>query len=242
MSAELQTATQVTLPTGALDGHMLLILLIMLFAGLLGGVANCFLADREGAPTRIDWIKYPLLGVVAALTAPLFLNMLASTLLEGARTKPVDFFVFAGFCVIYVVASRRVFENLIQRMLEQVRRDVRQLKQKRDELPLQAPPPKQEPVLAKEVDAASKEALSYNDIEILRTLADQSFVYGNLAAICECTGLARDLVSQRLTALKSQGVIETRINDRNVLHWSVSLRGKTILDEVLNGQDDIKTA
>ena len=47
---------------------------------------------------------------VAALTVPLFLNMISSTLLEGARTKPVDLYVFCGFCLIYVVASRRLFE------------------------------------------------------------------------------------------------------------------------------------
>jgi hypothetical protein len=108
MSAELQTAFNVTTPSGGLDTHMLLILIIMVIAGILGGAANYFLADRHGEPARRDWLKYPILGIVAALTVPLFLNMISSTLLEGARTKPVDFFAFAGFCLIYVIASRRL--------------------------------------------------------------------------------------------------------------------------------------
>ena len=67
-------------------------------------------------------------------------------------------------------------------------------------------------------------------------------MYGNLAAICERTGLNRDFVSQRLTIMKSMGVIETRINDKNVLYWGVSVRGKAVLGDILSGQEDKKIA
>lgn len=244
MSAELQPALQVTAPSGALDGHMLLILAIMVVAGILGGAANYFLADRHGEPARSDWLKYPVFGVVAALTVPLFLNMISSTLLEGARTKPIDFYVFAGFCLIYVVASRRLFENMVQLLMgqiDQVRRDVGQIKQQRRDEPIMAPTRLEaEPAKAAEPDP--KEVLSYNDVEILRALSEESFVYGNLAAICDSTGLARDFVSQRLTVMKALGVIETRINDKNVLHWFVSARGKAVLGDILGGQEQKKTA
>jgi len=244
MSAELQTAFQVTTPTGGVDTHMLLILAIMLAAGILGGAANYFLADRQGEPGRKDWLKYPLLGIVAALTVPLFLNMMSSTLLEGARTKPVDFFAFAGFCLLYVVASRRLMENVAQRLLgqlDQVKREVGQLKQqKREESTAAAA--RVEPAAPVVAEAEPREVLTYNDVEILRALAEESFVYGNLAAICERTGLARDFVSQRLTVMKAMGVIETRINDKNVLHWAVSLRGRSLLGEILSGQEEKKTA
>ena len=241
MATELQSALQVTAPSGALDSHMLIILAIMLACGLLGGVANYFLSDRQTESGRHDWIKYPVLGVVAALTVPLFLNMMSSTLLEGARTKPLDLYVFAGFCLIYVVASRRLLENVIHRLLAQldhVKRDMQQIKQQRQELP---------PIVIREEKAEApaaetkveipRETLSYNDIEILRALSEESYVYGNLAALCDKTGLARDLVSQRLTVMKAMGIIETRINEKNVLHWFVSPRGKQLLSEILNGED-----
>lgn len=243
MSADLQPALQVTTPSGTLDGHMLLILAIMVVAGVLGGIANYFLADRHGEPARRDWVKYPVFGIVAALTVPLFLNMISSTLLEGARTKPVDFYVFAGFCLIYVVASRRLFENMVQRLMgqiDQVRRDVGHLKQQKRDEPVVAAKSEPEPIKLAEPDP--KEVLSYNDVEILRALAEESFVYGNLAAICDSTGLARDFVSQRLSVMKAMGVIETRINDKNVLHWFVSARGKAVLNDILGGQEQKKIA
>lgn len=238
MSGELQTAIQINVPGGGVDTHMLLILLIMVVAGLLGGVANYFLADRPVEASRRDLTKYTVLGVIAALTVPLFLNMMSSTLLEGARTKPVDFFVFAGFCLLYVIAARRLMENVAQRLggqLDLMKREVGQLKRQQAEAA----------VAAERVEPQAetpREVLSYNDVEILRALAEENLVYGNLAAICERTGLARDFVSQRLTVMKSLGIIETRINDKNVLHWGVSVRGKAVLGEILTGQDDKKSA
>ena len=245
MSAELQPALQVTTPHGALDGHILLIFGIMVVMGILGGVANFYLADRHGDAGRRDWAKYPVFGVVAALTVPLFLNMISSNLLEAARTRPVDFFVFAGFCLIYVVASRRVFENAANKLLgqvDQMKREMVQIKQQRQEVALSAL--REEPAVAADTPLPAvkpeviKESLSYNDIEILRALSEDSYVYGNLAGLTDKTGLARDLVSSRLTVLKSLGLIETRINDKNVLHWFVSPKGKQTLGDILSGQED----
>ena len=243
MNPELQKSLLVTSLPSTLDGYMLVILLIMVAAGVLGGLANYFLSERQRDTVRHEWVKYAILGVVSALTVPLFLNMISSNLLEAARSRPVDFFVFAGFCLIYVVASRRVFENVANRLLhqmDQMKREMAQLKLQRQEASSPLPrdesalAPESSPVLKPEV---VKESLSYNDIEILRALAEESFVYGNLVGLTDKTGLARDIVSVRLTVLKNLGIIETRINDKNVLHWYVSARGKQVLGDILSGQE-----
>jgi DNA-binding transcriptional ArsR family regulator len=247
MNPELQKSLQVTMLSGALDGYMLIILLIMVAAGVLGGLANYYLSDRQADFGRREWVKYPVLGVIAALTVPLFLNMISSNLLEAARSRPVDFFVFAGFCLIYVVASRRVFENAANKLLtqmDQMKREMGQIKQQQYDFP---PASREELGTAADAPAAqkpeeAKEVLSYNDIEILRALAEESYVYGNLVGITDKTGLSRDLVSTRLTVLKNLGIIETRINDKNVLHWFVSPKGKQLLGDILSGQDDRKSA
>lgn len=241
MNPELQKSLQVTALSNSLDGYMLVILLIMVAAGVLGGIANFFLSDKGADQGRKEWGKYLILGVISALTVPLFLNMLSSNLLEAARTRPVDFFVFAGFCLIYVVASRRVFENAANRLLgqmDQMKREVSQMRQARSE----PAPVREEPVAAHEAQAnkpePAKESLSYNDVEILRALSEESYVYGNLVGLTDKTGLARELVSARLPVLKGLGLIETRINDKNVLHWYVAPKGKQMLVEILAGQED----
>ncbi|HRC61219.1 MAG TPA: hypothetical protein PLD53_09640, partial [Candidatus Propionivibrio aalborgensis] len=237
MNPELQKSLQVTPPTNTLDSYMLMILLIMVVAGILGGVANYYLSDRQGEPVRRDWAKYLILGVISALTVPLFLNMLSSNLLEAARTRPVDFFVFAGFCLIYVVASRRFFENVANRLLHQMDQVKREMAQIKQAAPALREEPFELPAVVSEPEVV-RESLSYNDIEILRELAQESYVYGNLVGLTDKTGLARDLVSSRLAVLKSLGVIETRMNERNVLHWFVSPKGKQMLGDVLSGQEE----
>lgn len=234
---ELQKAMQVSQTFGALDGHLLIILGILVVAGILGGIANFFLRDRQVESEVREWLKYPVLGMVAALTVPLFLNMISSNLLEGARTRPVDFFVLAGFSLLYVVVSRRLFENMANKLLSQldlVKGDVRQLQERKPE----AAPEAQE-VVVKELP---KEALSYNDVELVRAIAEENYVYGNLAGLAEKTGLGRELISQRLTVLKNLGIIETRINEKNVLHWFVSNKGKQLLGDILSGQEEKKSA
>ena len=245
MNTELQKSMQVTGMVGGLDGYMLMVLGIMILAGILGGVANYFLSDRQGELSTRDGFKYATLGVIAALTVPLFLNMLSSNLLEAARTRPVDFFVFAGFCLIYVVASRRVFENAANKLLsqlDQVKRDVSHLKQQQNEMPVPLVTREEAPAVAEPVKTEPvRESLSYNDVEILRALTEENYVYGNLAGLTDKTGLGRELVSNRLTVLKNLGIIETRISDKNVLHWYVSPKGKQMLGEIL-AQGERKTA
>ncbi len=246
MNTELQKSLQVTGMVGGLDGYMLMILGIMVVAGVLGGIANYFLSDRQGELSSRDGIKYATLGVIAALTVPLFLNMISSNLLEAARTRPVDFFVFAGFCLIYVVASRRVFENAANKLLsqiDQVKRDVNHLKQEKRDVPVSQPAREEISAAAAEPARSEppKETLSYNDVEILRAIAEENYVYGNLVGLTDKTGLGRDLVSNRLTVLKNLGIIETRINDKNVLHWYVSPKGKQMLGEIL-AQGERKSA
>lgn len=250
----LQQSLQVTSTLGEFDSHLLLALLVMVIAGVLGGLANHYLAERQGnLAGRQDWRRYLVFGVVTALTAPLLLNMLSSNLLEGARTRPGELYVFAAFCLIYVVAARRIFENpaaLYQQQLEQVREQMRReidmlrreqetLRQKLEAVPV-APPPVEQAAEKQEAKSDPREVVTYNDVEILRALADESYVYGNLAALTEKTTLGRELISQRLAVLKNVGLIDTRINDKNVLHWVISSRGRQVLTDVLTGQDENK--
>ena len=85
-----------------------------------------------------------------------------------------------------------------------MRRDVGQIRQQQRDEPVLMPL-KSEAEQPKVVEPDPREALSYNDVEILRALADGNFVYGNLVSICETTGLSRELVSQRLTIMKAMG-------------------------------------
>lgn len=113
-----------------IDTHLIVILGIMVATGVLGGLANFFLNERDSGTSLASAFRHMVLGIVAALTVPLFLNMMSSHLLEATRLKSSELFVFAGFCLLYVVVTRRFFDNIaasLLRQVEQVRREVKHL-------------------------------------------------------------------------------------------------------------------
>jgi DNA-binding MarR family transcriptional regulator/uncharacterized membrane protein YgdD (TMEM256/DUF423 family) len=239
---ELQGTMHISETGSFLDGYMLLILGIMVATGVLGGIANCFTAERRAASLWKDMAKYAVLGTVAALTVPLFLNMISSNLLEAARSKPIDLFVFAGFCLIFVVVSRRFFENIANRLLQQVdqiKKELNSIKataQAAEVAAAAVQPEMGEQPAAKE--EASKGALTYSDIEIMRAVSDGKFAYGGVSGLAEETSLTKDVVAARLAMLKSMSLIELKMNEKNVLHWYLAPKGKQLLGEVLSGQEE----
>ncbi len=117
---ELQGTLQMTAGGITLDNYMLLLLAVMVIAGILGGLANYFMSEKSGGSAAKEMIKYALLGIVAALTVPLFLNMISSDLLAGAKSRPIDLFVFAGFCLLFVLFSRRFVESAAEKLMQQL--------------------------------------------------------------------------------------------------------------------------
>ena len=77
------------------------------FTGTLGGLANYFMSEKAEGTAGTAMLKYVLLGIVAALTVPLFLNMISSDLLAVAKSRPNDLYVFGALCLAFVLFSRR---------------------------------------------------------------------------------------------------------------------------------------
>ena len=225
----------------AIDGHLIIILGIMVAAGLLGGLANFFLNERDSNSPWGSAGRHMVLGVVAALTVPLFLNMMSSHLLEATRLKSSELFVFAGFCLLYVVVTRRFFENIaanLVRQVEQVRRDVKHL-QYAGERAASGPviPRPAEPEAAPEPAPASvvelpRNAVSFGDIELMRAIAEGNAIYGANTGLAAKTTLSKDQVAPRLAALKAMGLIESKIDERNVVRWYLTPKGKSLLDGI----------
>jgi len=205
--------------TALFDGYMLMILGIMMVMGLLAGIANFFLSDPEGKTSARELVKFIVLGIVAALTVPLFLNMTSSNLLEFGRTRPNALFVFAGFCLIYVLLSRRVFESIAHKLM--------QLGQKQSESPALSIPRSPEDFF--------RAGLSGTDLEIMRAVSQGGSVYENLSGLSSEIIPSKEFVNDRLVLLRQLGLLELRANEKNILHMCLSSAGSQLLSEVSNG-------
>lgn len=204
-----------TTSTQLFDPYMVTVFTVMVSAGILAGLANFFLAE---AASGRELAKYVVLGIVAALTVPLFLNMTSSNLLEFGRTRPLAVFVFAGFCLLYVLLSRRVFEAVANRLFAKAGRTSPE--------PVSAAPAS--------VEDFFRAGFNATDVEILRAVAQGGSVYDNLSSLT-ANPPAKEFVNERLARLRQSGLVDLSTDEQNLVHLCLSPRGAQLLAEVSGG-------
>ncbi|WP_417534714.1 YEATS-associated helix-containing protein [Marinobacterium stanieri] len=105
-------------------GHAFILLCIMVVAGIAGGIVN-FLLEGVEEPKRLKWIfffKNVATGIAAALTVPLFLQMIGSKLVTETLTNPLRSLTFLAFCLIAALSSTRFLSSISERVLNDARR------------------------------------------------------------------------------------------------------------------------
>jgi len=101
------------------DTHIIILVLIMLVAGAFGGFLNYlhnFDTSENEKQNNIVRNKYILLGIAAAFVIPVFLKMISSNLLSCTENN--DYLIFAGFCLIAAIFSRRFIITIGDKILE----------------------------------------------------------------------------------------------------------------------------
>jgi len=94
----------------------------MLCAGAFGGYLNYLhnfdtIANEE-KDSRIK-LKYVLLGIGSAFLVPAFLKMIASDLIKNSEQYDnISYLIFAGFCLIAAIFSRRFINTIGEKILE----------------------------------------------------------------------------------------------------------------------------
>jgi hypothetical protein len=110
---------------------LLTITSVMLAAGAIGGLVNCFLSEAPDTPdspdaARLAWWKHIVIGITAAFMVPLFLAMISADLIDkirgpaGQPGNPVLLLNLAGFCLVASVSSRAFIGSLTARLLREV--------------------------------------------------------------------------------------------------------------------------
>ena len=111
--------------------NIILLLVAMIGSGLLGGAANYLLLHKDD-PDYAKRSRSFVLGLVAALLAPLFLKTISSDMVDKITNIrygsgiPFDFFVFASFCLLVAVFSRTFAETVAKRLAAEVEKAKRE--------------------------------------------------------------------------------------------------------------------
>lgn len=95
----------------------------MLPAGALGGFAAFLTSAKPAAvAVRFGVWGYCLVGMVAALTVPLFLSLLQSKLLDDVKSSsnPEAYLIFAGFCILAGFSAKAFLTGLSDQVIHEL--------------------------------------------------------------------------------------------------------------------------
>jgi len=194
---------------------------VMVFAGLLGGLVNYFLT-RKNDPDGSSFWKSTTLGVAASLLVPLFLNMISSSLLEsihgGASAAPdlLKIFVFAGFCLVAAISSTAFIKTLSDRILQEAReakKVAHQAEKKASEVRSDI-----QPILEKETEVgttddsavatkATEPTPNDKEIKLLDALANGRWVLRTRTGLGKDAGIPKPEVDEMMDDLKKRGLV-----------------------------------
>jgi hypothetical protein len=127
----------------------------MLASGALGGLANALtttLNDEESYPI----LKRIIVGTIASIAVPAFLNMISSSILKEDMSS-LDYFIFAGFCLIAGFSSKSFLTSMSKRLVERLNK----IENQQDELKSEVAP-----ILDKETEIEDSEIDNQQDFNI----------------------------------------------------------------------------
>jgi hypothetical protein len=237
--------------------YMLTIFGIMLFCGLLGGLANWILQeqynkhgiDRKTQSGLSLLGGYLVLGVVASFVIPLFLNMISSNLLFDARTDPNKWLVFAGFCLLAAVFSRSFLQGMYGKVMErlgevQMRVDTvdEKLADVKEEVTTMRDDLSEEEYIPPKIDEnrVAEENLEKDELAILRAMTWGRRVYRSISGLRKDAGLdsrSREEMKGLLEQMVAKGLLEERLTSNGTTRWGTSEKGRDLIGRLAQESD-----
>ena len=208
-----------------------LLIILIVAAGLLGGVANYFMNKPDASWLWHDFFKATFLGLTAAATVPLFLRTVSSNLMtECLNGDVIAYFVFFGFCTIASIFSGKFLQSLGDKLLQ----EVNQVKQKQEELdettgilvqqssdPATTPEVMVAPDFSDEPRARGA-AMPLSDEQKVLLAFRGKYAFRTLAGIIQDSGLDKTIVQTLLTELETRGKLQKiRRSTDGEMVWSL---------------------
>lgn len=237
----------------------LIVVIIIIILGLFGGIINYFLLNRpiddgsNRAQVQNDDIKNGpafnhflfwkslSMGVAASILVPLFLNTISSSvLLDILSAKSVDknHFIFAGFCLIAAIASKRFIEDLYDKVIK-IGKTANEAKTKAEEATGKVEAvsletrelvhANTEPEELEERQSPNKslvkgkkeDKLIDNDRKVIDAFGKSKYIYRTLKGIANDSGLTGQETMDILDGLENRHIVKSKLNSSAQKIWRV---------------------
>lgn len=203
----------------------LIIILIIIFAGLLGGVTNYLLQwdpNNEIRQSRMMLLKSLLMGLCASCTVPLFLQVLPNTLLDISDCMPVkNYLILAGLCVLAAYFSKRFLEDLYDK-ISKVEKKTEEVQKAVENAELQNQELDDIDDIAAEIIQTFNPEFQMDEIrKVTKAVLNTTYSYRTVPGIAEDTlgDDKREQVKSILNLLMKAGYVEQRKNKRGNDIW-----------------------
>lgn len=212
--------------------HSQIIVLIIISAGLLGGLTNFFLLydlEYNKKECWINFFKSVLLSFCASLTVPLFLQIISNNLLEIPKDTTFpdkNYFILAGFCVLAAFYSKRFLDDLYAKVnkaeqkADEAKKDVERLENKNQEI---------DDVNAVIENSAINKTFTtdYTKDEIkavTRAALISKFNFRTVKGVATDTSISEEKVEGIFKLLEKSGYAEKRTNKEGKDVWKIIVK------------------
>ncbi|HEX4296366.1 MAG TPA: YEATS-associated helix-containing protein [Rhizomicrobium sp.] len=124
---------------------MIWIIPVMLVAGLFGGGAGHLSSPApqsgDDQPSKPTWLADLVIGIVAALCVPIFLQITQSKLMDSlwtaaqsGRLPDLDLLYLGGFCLIAAFSSRTFLQSVSSQVIRETRQEQKVLRAEQEKL------------------------------------------------------------------------------------------------------------
>ena len=207
---------------------MTTILLLLLVCGVLGGFAGYLLSPRDEDTKKKPASLFTsiVVGIVAAFTTPLLLNMISSDLLIQWREQQEKLFVIAGMALVAAVFGRQFLRTMYDRLMQRVEVLQREVQRRNNEPDI--------PSEDVSEDKLVKASITKQELAVMIKMADSRFPSRSLSGLRRDTRMNRTELKKELTNLVGKGFVEQHVNENRALRWYLSKAGCAVLATLAN--------
>jgi len=220
-----------TLELASYSGIFLIqVLGIMLISGILAGLTSYFFSENQRPWVWQTVLARCLLGIAAALTVPLFLNIISSNLLAAAQKNPINLLVFNGICLIFAFVLCR-FKDIV--FVKQSQKTEKDKKDNTIIIPIKTEygfETSQREFLR---DKMNRTGMSPSELKILGSIAGKKHAHTSLVDLLKDPKLINEKVNETLSSLMAKGFVEQRLSKENRLLLYLTPKGNRILTKAL---------
>ena len=224
-----------TLELTSYSGTFLILLLgIMVISGILAGLTNYFFSENQKPRVLQAILGRCLLGIAAALTVPLFLNIISSNLLATAQKNPINLLVFNGICLIFAFVLCRFKEIVFVKQSQKTDKD------KKDNtiiIPIKTEygfETSQREFLR---DKMYRTGMSESELKILGSIANKKHAPTSLVDLLKDPKLINEKINETLSSLMAKGFVEQRLSKENRLLLYLTPKGDRVLRKTFGESD-----